>query len=216
MCHAKEKDHASQEDTHKVEEDTAKLARQRVAAEEAIADADVVAEVGSAQAEEATIDEVTVVEVVAPHTATDRTAAEEVAVAEAPSDQAGQGEPRGTTDEVMEETLAGMGALGPEKIAAQASSDIATERGMGTDTPMPKKEVDEVADPPHAEADAGPGNLSQETPAAQTEEVDRGEASITPGAATKSSLGWRTFTAPAGTSVGSQSSASRLQKEWRT
>jgi hypothetical protein len=80
--------------------------------------------------------------------------------------------------------------------------------------PAPEKEVDEAINPPHAGADAGPGNVSQETPAAQAEEVDRGEAFVIPGAATKSASGGRTFTALTGSCTGSQSSISRLQKEW--
>jgi hypothetical protein len=79
---------------------------------------------------------------------------------------------------------------------------------MGTGTPVPEKEVDEAADPPHARADAGPENVSQETLAARTEEGDHDEVSVTPGVATKSASGGT------GSSVGSQSSASQLQKEW--
>jgi hypothetical protein len=187
-----------------------------MAAEEAVADADAAAEAGPVWAEEAIVEEVTTAEVIAPCTTIDETAVDEVATAEAPSNQAGQGETRGTMDEMMEETLAGVGALGPQNIAAQASSDITPERGTGTNTPAPKKEVDEVADPPHAEADVSPRNVSQETPAARTEEVNRDEASVTRGAATKSASGGRTFTDPIGSSAGSQSSASLLQKEWRT
>jgi hypothetical protein len=63
-------------------------------------------------------------------------------------------------------------------------------------------------------ADAGLGIVSQETFAARTEEDNRDEASVTPRAAAKGASGGRTFTPPTGSSVGSQSSASQLQKEW--
>jgi hypothetical protein len=43
---------------------------------------------------------------------------------------------------------------------------------------------------------------------------DRGEASITPGVATKSASGGKTIAALTGSGAGSQSSASQLQKEW--
>jgi hypothetical protein len=114
----------------------------------------------------------------------------------------------------MEETLAGAGTQGPREIAMQASSDAAPESDVGTDTPAPEREVSEATDLPHAGADAGPGNVSQGSPAAQAEEVGRGKAAITPRAATNGTLVWRTSTALTGSSVGSQSSASRLQKEW--
>jgi hypothetical protein len=59
-----------------------------------------------------------VAEVAAPCTATDGTAVEEVFAAEAPSDQAGQGEPRETVEEAMEEASTGVGTLGPQETAA--------------------------------------------------------------------------------------------------
>jgi hypothetical protein len=49
--------------------------------------------------------------------------------------------------------------------------------------PVPKMEVDKAANPPHAGVDADPEKVSQETPAARTEEGDYGKASVTPGAA---------------------------------
>jgi hypothetical protein len=211
---AKEKDRASQEETHKVKEDMAGLARQRVAVEDVATDVDATAEAGPVRTEEPIIKEVTAAEVITPRTTTDETAAEEVAIAKASSGQAGQGEPRETVEEAMEEASAGVRTLEPQEAAARASSNAAPAPAMETGTPAPGMEVDKAADPPHAGADAGPEKVSQETPTARTEEGDCGEASVTPGAAAKSASGGRTFMAPTGSSVGSQSSASQLQKEW--
>jgi hypothetical protein len=72
---AEEKDCASQEETRRVKEDTMGLARQEVAAEDALADADAVADARPVRMEEVIVKEVTAAEVVAPCTATDRTAA---------------------------------------------------------------------------------------------------------------------------------------------
>jgi hypothetical protein len=106
-----------------------------------------------------------------------------------------------------------MGTLGPQDTIVQASSDAAPALGTGTGTPTPEKQVGEAADSPHARANASLGNISQETSAAQTEEDDCGEASVNPRAAAKGALGGRTITTPTGSSAGSQSSASQLQKE---
>jgi hypothetical protein len=114
----------------------------------------------------------------------------------------------------MEEASAGVGMLGLQETAAQAFFDATPVAGTGTGTPVPEKEVDEAANPPHARADASPENVSQETPAARTKEGDRGEVSVTLGAAAKSALGGRTFTALTGPNIGSQSSGSHLHKEW--
>jgi hypothetical protein len=110
--HAEEQDHTSQEETCKAEEGAVELARQGATAEEATADANAAAEEGPAQPEEADIKEVAAAEVIAPCTATDGTAVEEVAAADAPSDQLGQGEPRETAEEAMEEASAGVGRGG--------------------------------------------------------------------------------------------------------
>jgi hypothetical protein len=107
-----------------------------------------------------------------------------------------------------------VGTLGPQDTIVQASFDAAPALGTGTGTLAPEKQVGEATDPPHARADASLGNVSQETFAARTKEDDCGEASITPRAAAKGALGGRTITAPTGSSAGSQSSASQLQKEY--
>jgi hypothetical protein len=205
---AKEKDRASHEETHKVEEDAVGLAYHRVAVEDAAADADVVAEAGSMRTEEAIVKEVTAAEVVAPRTATDETVAEEVVATKSSSGQAGQEEKRETVEEAMEEALAGVGTLEPQETAARASSDVAPTLGTETGTPVPEIEVDKFADPSHAGADAGPEKVSQEPPAARTKEGDRSEASVIAGAGPKSTSGGRASTAPTGSSVGSQSFAS--------
>jgi hypothetical protein len=201
---AKEEDGASHEETHKVEEDTVGLACQRVAVEDAAANADAVAEGGSMRTEEAIVKEVTAAEVVAPRIATDETVAEEVVAAESSSGQAGQEEKRETMEEAMEEALAGVGTLEPQETAARASSDDAPMLGTETGTPVPEIEVDKFADPSHAGADAGP----EKPPAARTKEGDHSEASVIPGAGPKSTSGGRAFTAPTGSSVGNQSFAS--------
>jgi hypothetical protein len=113
--HAKDKDRTSQEETCKAEEDVAELARQRVAAEKTVADVDAVVEAGPARTKEAIVTEVATAEVIAPRTTTDETAAEEATAAEAPSDQAGQRDPYKTVEEVTEETLVGVGTLGPQE-----------------------------------------------------------------------------------------------------
>jgi hypothetical protein len=87
--HAEEKDRASQEETHRVKEDALGLARQEVAAEDALADADAAADARPVWMEEVIVKEVTVAEVIAPCTATDGTAAGEIVAAEASSGQAG-------------------------------------------------------------------------------------------------------------------------------
>jgi hypothetical protein len=117
--HAGEKDRASQEETRKAEEDAVELARQKVAVEREAVDADAMDEAGPARDDEAIIKEADAVEVIAPCTATDGTVVEEVATAEAPSDQAGKGEPRETIGEAMEETSTGVGTLGPQETAAR-------------------------------------------------------------------------------------------------
>jgi hypothetical protein len=48
-------------------------------------------------------------EIITPRAATKEIVAEEVAATKAPSDQAGQGEPRKTVEDAMEETLASAG-----------------------------------------------------------------------------------------------------------
>jgi hypothetical protein len=55
-------------------------------------------------------------------------------------------------------------------------------------------EVDKATDPPHAGANADHEKVSQETPAARIEQGNRGKASVTPGAAAKSTSGGKTFT----------------------
>jgi hypothetical protein len=87
--HFEEKDRASQEETRWVKEYAVGLARQEVAAEDALTDADAAANARPVQTEEVIVKEVTAAEVVAPCTATDGTAAGEIAAAEESSGQAG-------------------------------------------------------------------------------------------------------------------------------
>jgi hypothetical protein len=202
------------EETHKAKEDAPELACRKVIAEQVTTDAEAAAKAEVARAEEAIAKEAAAKKVATSCASADEVVVEEAIAAIAPSGQAGQGEPHEAAEEAMEETPAGAGTQERQEVAAQASSDTAPVLGAGTDTLAPKKKVDEVADPPHAGADAGPGNVSRETSAARTEEVVRGEVSVTPGAAAKSVLGGRTFMAPTGSSAGTQSSASWHQKEW--
>jgi hypothetical protein len=181
-----------------------------MAVEDATADADAVAKAGPVWMGEAIINEVTTAEVIASRPGTDGTAVGEAAATEASSGQAGQGEPRETMEEAMEEASVGIGTLESPEIAARAPSDDAPALGMETSMRMPETEVDKAVDPPHAGADADPEKVSRETPTAQAEERDLDEASVTPGEAAKSASGGRTFTASIGSSVGSQSSASQL------
>jgi hypothetical protein len=211
---AEKKDHASQDETREVEEDAGGLAYQEVAAEDAITDVDAVAEARPVWILEVIVKEVTVAEVVAPRTATNRTVVGEFTAFKASSGQAGQGEPREIMEEAMGEASADAETLDPPETAARASSDVALAPGTKIGMPVPEMVVDKAADPPHAGADANPEKVSQETPAAQTEEGNHGEASVTPGTAAKSASGGKTFTSLTRSGVGSQSSASQLQKEW--
>jgi hypothetical protein len=99
-----------------------KLASQGAAAEDTAADANAMAEEGPARTKKGVVKEVAAAEVVAPRTATDKTAAEEVAAAEAPSNQVGQGDPRETAEEVMEEASAGVGRGGYQANSIQLDS----------------------------------------------------------------------------------------------
>jgi hypothetical protein len=109
--HAKEKDRASREETHKVEGDAVGLDRHRVAVEDATAYADAAAEAGLVQMEEATIKEVTAAEVIASRAGADGITVGEDTATEASSGQASQGEPRETMEEAIEEASAGVGTL---------------------------------------------------------------------------------------------------------
>jgi hypothetical protein len=184
-----------------------------MAAEDAATDADAVADAGLVRTEEAITKEVTAIDVITPRTATDETAAREATAAEASSGLAGQEEPRETAEEVMKEASDGAETLEPPEIAAQASSNAAPVPGTEAGTPVPETEFDKATDPPHAGADADPEKVSQETPAARTEEGNCGKVSVTPRAAAKSTSGGKTFTASIGSGAGSQISASQLHKE---
>jgi hypothetical protein len=87
--HAEEEDRASQEETHKAEEDAVELARQKIVAERAATDVDAAAEAESARAEEALAKETATEEAIASRASTDEVAGEEVAPAKALSGQAG-------------------------------------------------------------------------------------------------------------------------------
>jgi hypothetical protein len=214
LGHAEERDHALQEEARKVEEGAAGLIRQGMAAEDAAANADVAAEAGPGQTEEATTEEITATEVIAPRTTTDETVAGEAIAAEVSSGPAGQEELREVAEEAMKEASAGAETLEPPEMAVQASSSTAPALGTKAGTPVPGMGIDKVADPPCVGTGADPEKVSKEILAARTGEGDRGEASVTPGASAKSTSGGKTFAASTGSGAGSQSSASQLQKEW--
>jgi hypothetical protein len=210
----KGEDRTSQEEAHKVEGDAVRLDHQRAAAADATADTGVTAEAGPARTKEASAEEVTAMEVIAPRTTTDEAATGETTTTEASSGRAGQEEPREVAEEAIKEASAGAEILEPLEVAAQASSSAAPAPGMKATMLVPGAEIDKVADPPCFGTDADPEKVSQEIPTARAEEDDRGEASITPGAAAKSALGGKIFATSTGSGASSQSSASQLQKEW--
>jgi hypothetical protein len=114
------------------------LARQEVAAEDVVANADATAEARPVRTKEAIVKEVTAVEVIAPRTATDGTAAGEITTVEASSGQAGQCEPRKIMEEATGEASTGVETLEPPEIAARANSNVVPAPGTETGTPVPE------------------------------------------------------------------------------
>jgi hypothetical protein len=165
LRHAEERDHASQEEARKVEEDAVGLIRQRMATEDATTDADVAAKARPVRTEVAITEEVTATEVVVPRTATDETAAGEATTTEASSGPVGQEEMRETTEEAIEEASASAETLEPSEMVVQASSNTAPASGTEAGTPVPEMENDKAIDPPHTRADIDPEKVSQEIPA---------------------------------------------------
>jgi hypothetical protein len=115
----------------------------------------------------------------------------------------------------VKEASTGMRTSEPPEMVAQAFSGPGPTLGTKADMPAPGTEIGTAADPPLFGVASGSEKASQGAHTARTMESNHSEASTTPRAAAKGALGGgKILVASTGSGASSQSSASKLQKEW--
>jgi hypothetical protein len=158
--------------------------------------------------------EVILTEIVMPHPVASEAVAGEVATADASSDLVSQEDAHKVAVKVTEEAPMRAGAPEPSEPAARASSNPEPAPSMRAFMPAFGMGIGAAAGPLLFGAAFNSDRAPQGPLTAQAVGSDRGGASPTPKAVAKDASGEKVPTATAGNGVGSQSSASELQKEW--
>jgi hypothetical protein len=205
----KEECHTPQLEAIEVGGRTEELVRQEAEPASIVTSPAAAAEAGLTRAGEAIL-----TEIVMPHPTAGEAAAWEVTTADASSDPVSQEDAHEVAVKAAEKAPMCVGAPEPSETAAQASSS--PEPAPSTRAIMPTfgMGIGATASPLLFIAASDSSKVPQGPLTARAVGNDRGEASPTPQAAARDASGEKVPAATAGSDVGSQSSASQLQKQW--